>query len=151
MAPHPQYSHSLGLFDYLIDQAMFDIDTARIRSAEISDEFFITGGILKRIRFDNLDQLFCFFSQPSGREVFRIFLRLFAVEDRVLYHSTDSLNSLSGAFIALMIDCAMVGIEVRYNVSSIAFQSSWETITALWRLPVMMIGSWLCAVSSMRL
>ncbi len=92
---------------------MFDIDSARISTAEISDEFFVAGRILKRIAFEDLDQLFRFVSQPNGREVFRIFLRFFTVEDGVFYHSTLSLNSLSGAFIASTIESAILGIAVR--------------------------------------
>lgn len=93
MAPHPKYSYRFCLFDHLIDQAMHDIDAAGVGAVKIADEFFVTWGILKRIGSDDLNQFFGFIRQFDRREVLRIFLRLFAVEDRIAYHSTDSLNS----------------------------------------------------------
>ena len=53
-----------------------------------------------------------------------------------------------GVFIPFFMDSLIPFIELRYNVSCMAFQSASEIITALARLPVITIGLEVLATSS---
>lgn len=60
VAPHTQDFHRLFGYQYLIDEAMLDIEATRIGAGQITDEFFIRWWILIRVLVENFEQFLGF-------------------------------------------------------------------------------------------
>src|ERR1700722_4241218 len=140
MRPHAQDLHRLSGFDDLINQTMLNIDAARVCAGEIADELLVRWRIRKGIACQYLQQRHRPLFQSGGRQFLCIFLGVLGIDERPAHQRSPFESLLTGVFIPSRIDLRMPGMDNRYSVSWIAFQSSSETSMALLRLPAIRTG-----------
>ena len=140
-------------FIYLIHKPVLYIDSAWKNTFQISHQFFLSRRILIRISSDNINQAFRFFRNPCHLQLFQIFQSLFCKNNFVHHHFTISSDtqSSSGSRAPAIMDAVILGMESRYKVSCIAFQSSSEISTAFPFFPTINVGSWYMLTFSTRL
>jgi len=63
MCPHPNDLYNSPVFEDLVNKTMLNIDATRIRSGQITDKLLVSRGSLKRINFEDLEQLLGFWFQ----------------------------------------------------------------------------------------
>ena len=143
MRPHSNNFHNPFIFENLVDQSMLNIDAARICPSQITNKFFVSGRSLEGIDFKDFEKFFGFGFQSGRRDFLGILLSLSGVDKRPRFHQTNSGEHFSiGILRPRRIDSRIWGIESRYNVSSIASQSSTEMRTPEFFFPTIRIGSW---------
>jgi hypothetical protein len=92
---YPNGFHSLDVFNYLIDQAVQDVDSSRISTGEISDELLIGWGIPVRVIPEDIQQA------RSGLEpclgyLFGVFLSLFGKNQTPTHQPGSSAHFSTG-------------------------------------------------------
>ena len=113
MRPKPQNFYYVFFLQNLIHKTMLNIDTPRIRTREISNQFLIRRRILKRIFRDNVEQTFSLEPEIRGRYFFCVFLRLPGVNDNPT-HQPGFLAALdSGSAMPLRMESRIPGIDTR--------------------------------------
>src|SRR5436309_2293882 len=130
---------------------MMNVDAARVGSRQIADRFLKRWRQCERIGCQHIEQGLRLFLQAGGGQFFRVLLGLLAIHQLPAHQPGSFALSSSGSAIAARIESRIPGTETRWRVSWIASQSSADTSTALLRLPVMVTGVWLAAVSSIKL
>ncbi len=81
MGPHPDDLHDLDFFMDLVDEAMLNIDSARISAREISYEFFKRRGTLERVFGKSIEQDLGFFPETCSRHFASVTLGLSGIND----------------------------------------------------------------------
>ena len=111
----PQAQNLDGAFNFvdLIQQAMLNVDAARISPHEIPNQLFVRRRILKRIFRDDVEQTFGLGPEIRGRYFFCVFLRLPGVNDNPTHQPGFFEDLESGSAMPLRIDSRMPGIETR--------------------------------------
>ena len=142
MRPHPNDFHNTSIFEDLINEAMLNVDTARIRTGQITNELLISRRTLERVDFKNFEQFFGFWLQSSGSKFLCIFLCLLGEDKRPFHQVSSGEHFSTGVLSPRTIDSRIFGIERRYNVSCIARQSSTERRTPAFFFPTIWMGSW---------
>ena len=125
----------------LIDKAVVNVDTSRISTRKVTDEFLEGRRILKRAHLENRKQFFTLWLEPGRLQLLGVFERLLRVDENPSHQRSAFALLASGSAIASRIDLRMPGIDSKCIVSWIAFQSSSETRTAELRLPAIRTGS----------
>lgn len=92
---------------------MLNIDSARIGTGEIPNEFFVRRWILIRILTQDFEECLGLRPQTRRREFLRVFLRLPGENDYPTYHFSFSLHLPIGVLSPRRIDSLMRGMEVR--------------------------------------
>jgi hypothetical protein len=96
----------------------------------------------------DLKQTFGVEPKVAGRQFLGVLLGLPGVEKPPAHQLSSVVDLLSGSFSPLRIDSRIPGIERRWRVSWMLRQSSSDTKTALFRLPVIWTGTCEAAASS---
>ena len=58
VCPHPKDFHNVTFFEDLINEAMLNVDAARIRSGQITNELLVSRRSLERVEFKDFEQFF---------------------------------------------------------------------------------------------
>lgn len=113
MSPHTEDLDGVGFGEELVDEAVLNVDAARVGAGEVADEFFVGRRILVRVGLQDAQKQLGLGAQAGGLEFSGILARLGGVEDGPGYHG-DLLEHLpAGVFIPLRMDCRIPGIESR--------------------------------------
>jgi len=150
MRPEPDDLDGLNVSQHLIHNPMLDIDAPGIRAGQIADEFLIGRRILKRVFLKYRENPFCLWFQTRSPEFLCVLLGLLGENKRPVHHFNSLSHLLAGVLIPDWMDFLIPGIDVRNKVSWMACQSSLETRTAEFRLPVIWTLMWESATSSKR-
>jgi len=136
MGPHPDHLNRSNILEYLVNQAVVYVDAPRVSTLKITNKFLKRRWILKRVQFEDFEQLLDLRTEIRRSDLFRILLRLLR-KIKIPTHQTRAVDDLlRGSFNPLRIEARMPEMDRRYNVSWMLLQSSSETNTALPRLPV---------------
>ena len=149
MGPQSQDTNDAFVAEYLIHNAVLNVETARISTSQVSDQFLIGQRILQWIGRENRKQFLRFWLETADSKLLGIFERLLGKNNLPTHHSSAFTLFANGSAIPALIDSRMPGTASRYKVSCMASQSSTDNKTALVRFHEMMMGSCDCAVSSM--
>jgi len=117
---------------------------------QISYQFFKWRWVLERIFLKYIQKLLSLILEIAFCEFFGVFLGVLRIYDPPIHQSSPDSNSSSGDLIPSLMVSRIPGIDNRYIVSWTEDQSSSETRTALFRFPVIRIGTCDSAVSSIR-
>jgi hypothetical protein len=82
MRPHRIDIDGVGRFIHAIYEAVLPVDSPRVESRQIADEFFVGWRVLKGIVYKNFKELLCFFGKSSPFKQFFVFDRPFAKFNR---------------------------------------------------------------------
>ena len=113
MSPHPDDFHRLFFWVDLIHESVLDIDPARPRAIEISDQLLICWRALKRILLQNLKQAFCLGPKIAGRQLLGVLQGLLGVIELPGHQVISVLDLLNGSRNPLRIDSRIPGIDRR--------------------------------------
>ena len=141
MSPHANDFDGVVFFNNLIDKSVLNINTPGICSMQITDEFFIGWRSFKGIAFKNFEKFKDFWFQSCGCNLFGVLLSLSGIDEFPFHQSSSVEHFSTGVLRPRTIDFRIPGTERRYNVSSIARQSSSEMRTAELFFPIILIGS----------
>src|SRR6266702_4161282 len=150
--PHAEHLHDFFARQNLVDQAVMDVDPARIGTGEIADELLETRRRLEGIAFENFEKRLGLRLQARAAQFLCVFCCLWRIDDAPRAHqSSDFRHSRTEVFNPFRIEARIPGIERRWSVSWMACQSFIESSTASARFPVICTGSLVTAASSMSL
>jgi hypothetical protein len=117
VGPHPEDLYRTVRVQNLIDQAMLDVDPARVSSFEVTDQFLEGWRALSRIAAEDLQEFLRFFAKSASREFPSVFLGLPRKDQPPtgcgLYQPGFSDVLLIGVRSPFRIDSRMPGIESR--------------------------------------
>lgn len=113
MGPKAQNFHHLDLREDLIDQPVLDIDSPRICTRQIPDEFLERRRVLKGIFSEDFQENLRFRPKPGGGQLLRVLLRLFREDELPAYQASFFDSLPTGVFIPSRIDSRIPGIDRR--------------------------------------
>jgi len=113
MSPHPNNLHRPFLWVDLIHESVLDIDPARPRAIEISDQLLICWRALKRILLQNLKQAFCLGPKIAGRQLLGVLQGLLGVIELPGHQAISVLALPNGSLNPFRMDSRIPGIDRR--------------------------------------
>lgn len=97
----------------LIDEAVLNVDAARIGAGQIAHQLFVGRRVLKRIPGDEIEQALGLGFEIRGRDFPGVLLGLFRVNDRPTHQPGFLKVLLSGTAMPLRMDSRMPRMETR--------------------------------------
>ncbi len=117
MGPQTDDFDRTDRLQYLIHQAVLDVDPPGIGASEVADEFLIRRRGLIGVVAEEVKQGFGFRTESRRRKFLGVLLSLRREDERPLHHVSAESQALTGVAKPLRIDSRIPGIDTRYNVS----------------------------------
>lgn len=97
----------------LVDEPVLDVDPARVRAAQVTDELLERRRRAERILFERAEKRLRFGSESGGRQELRVLLRSLRVDEPPAHQSSLSSSESTGVAMPSTIESRMPGIETR--------------------------------------
>src|SRR5436305_1129936 len=123
VSPHAENPDDSLLLEYLVDDAVLDIDAPGIRAVQVTDQLFVRRRIPERVASQDRQEIFRFAPEPRPGNFPGILERVLGKDDLPLHHLTALALRSSGSAMPFLMDSRMPGTDRRYKVSCIASQS----------------------------
>ena len=111
MRPHADDLHGFSCGKHLVDEAVLDVDPARVGAGKIADELFKRRRVLKGVSCDEVEQPFRLGAEAGCRELLGVFLGLSCEDKRPGYHLSLVRHFLTGVFSPFRIDSRIPGTD----------------------------------------
>lgn len=113
MRPHADDLHRFFGWEHLVDEAVLDVDSARVGAGKIADELLKWRRVLKGVSCEDVEHPFRLGAEAGCRELLGIFLGLSCEDKRPGYHLSLVRHFLTGVFSPFRIDSLIPGIDRR--------------------------------------
>src|SRR5690554_2336120 len=113
VAPEPEDLHHSLVLEHLVDQAMLDIDTARIGPGEVTDKLLERGWLAVGVFSQEVQQFLGLRLEAAGSQFPGVFLCLPGEDQPPCHQSSSSSHSSTGVSMPSRIDSRIPGTESR--------------------------------------
>lgn len=117
VCPHPQDANRFLFAENLVDHAVLDIDSARVRASKITDQLFEGRWILKWVVGKNGEQFLCLWFETTCSKLLCVLQCLLGIDNFPTHHRSVFELFASGSAIPTLMDSRMPGTANRYRVS----------------------------------
>ena len=117
MRPHPQHTHRVFRLAHFIDQAVLDVDAARIGPGQIAHQLFIGRWVLEWVVGQHVQKRLRVRPEPGSRELLGVLQRMPGENNCPRHQATAVALSLRGSAMPCWIDSRMPGTDSRNSVS----------------------------------
>lgn len=117
MAPHSKHPDYVLLLQNLVHKAVLNVNSPRICTSEVADQFLERRWALKWIDFENLQQLLGLQLKSGAGEIAGVLLSLLGEAQNPAHQRSSVSHSSNGVAIPSLIDAAIPGIDSKYSVS----------------------------------
>ena len=117
VGPHAQYTDGPLFGEYLVNQPMLDVDSARVGASKVADQLLKKRGVLKWIDGKNRKQFLRLWLEAAGCNLLCIFECLLGKNDIPTHHFSAFAFFANGSAIPALMDSRIPGTASKYKVS----------------------------------